>query len=71
MAATAASVITAKASLPTSSILPVGKAGFGATRSLSASGMFFFPYRSLADGVPRESDICAATCASPETHKQA
>ena len=50
IAATAASADATKASLPTSSILPRGKAGLVVRRNLSASAIFFFPCRPLASG---------------------
>jgi hypothetical protein len=37
-------------SLPTSNVLPRGKAGLVVRRNLSASAMFFFPCRPLASG---------------------
>ena len=50
IAATAASADATKASLPTSSVLPRGKAGLVVRRNLSASAIFFFPCRPLASG---------------------
>lgn len=53
IAATDASAVATSASLPTSSILPRGKAGLAVRRNLSASAIFFFPCRPLASGSRR------------------
>jgi hypothetical protein len=50
IAATVANAVATKASLPTSSVRPRGKAGLAARRNLSASAIFFFPCRPLASG---------------------